>query len=436
MSTPVSILRGALHDLPEAPLVVGFSGGMDSTVLLHLLAGTSRQAGHHLRAVHVHHGLHPGADDWARHCQHTCGMLGVPLDVVRVEVEAPARLGPEGAAREARLQALAGSMQPGDALVLAHHRDDQAETFLLRALRASGPDGLASMRRWRDFGAGQLWRPLLDTPRAALLEYARSHQLHWVEDPSNASDGFDRNFLRNRVLPLLATRWPHAGAAFARAAELSGQAADQCREADTATLETLHAGRADGLLRAPLMALPAARRAGLLRRWTATLGLPPLPAAGVELIERELLPARPDAAPVYAWHGAWVRAWCDRVYAGAARDGLPPGWNVDWDGLCALPLPGGGTLALLGATGSSALPRRMKVHSRSGGERMRLPGRTHSHALKHVLQQEGVPPWERNRMPLLSDPEGELLAAGDRILAARFSEWLARHRLRLHWQRD
>src|SRR5690606_11238161 len=190
----------------ERPLLLGYSGGLDSGALLQLLAADAgvRQRG--LRAIHVHHGLHPDADAWALHCASVCGDLDVALDVVRVEVARDSGSGLEAAARAARHAAFQSALRSDEVLVLGHHLDDQAETFLLRALRASGVDGLAAMRPWRRFGRGWMWRPLLDIPRADLLEHARTRGLHWVEDPSNDSEAHDRNFLRRQVLPLLRTR--------------------------------------------------------------------------------------------------------------------------------------------------------------------------------------------------------------------------------------
>ena len=188
----------------QRPLLVGYSGGLDSTALLHLLAREPAHRG--LRAIHVHHGLQPEADAWADHCARTCAALGIGLEIVRVQVARDTGEGLEAAARRARMAAFAQALENDGVLALAHHRDDQAETFLLRALRASGSDGLGAMRPWRRFGPGWLWRPLLDLPRQALVDYARAHGLDWIEDPSNASDDHDRNYLRRRVLSLLRER--------------------------------------------------------------------------------------------------------------------------------------------------------------------------------------------------------------------------------------
>ena len=423
-------LATALHDRPAAPVCVGYSGGLDSTVLLHLLASAGPLGG--LRALHVHHGLHADADRWTAHCERTCEALGVRLTVIRVNVAMRGE-GPEAAARAARHEAFERELAPGEVLALAHHRDDQAETFLLRALRASGPDGLAAMRRWRAFGPGHLWRPLLDVGRDALLAYAQSHALSWIDDPSNADTAFDRNFLRQRVLPLLRERWPHASDALARSAMLCGQADALLDHGDAQAFADAAIADPHCLSRTRLLALPPARRARVLRRWIETLALPPLPGNGIERVEREILAARDDADPVFHWHGAVLRAWRDLLHADVARPPLPQEWQVEWDGRAPLALPGGDVLMLEGATGFDT---PLRVHARQGGERLVRPGRSHSHALKHVLQELGVPPWERERLPLLGDPDGELLAAGDLVHSARFDAWLRERGARLTWRRQ
>lgn len=420
----------ALRDLPQGPLCVGYSGGLDSTVLLHLLAETPAARAQGLRAWHVHHGLHAQADDWAAHCAAVCAALSVPLTVSQVDVVRDGGDGPEAAARRARHAAFEHGLAAGETLALAHHRDDQTETFLLRALRASGPDGLAAMRRWRDCGRGRLWRPLLELPRSALERYARDRGLRWIEDPSNADDAYDRNFLRRRVLPLLRERWPQADAALAASAGLNAQAAALLDEGDALALAQARSADPQALSRARLRTLPPARRARVLRRWIAELGLPPLPAVGVAQIERELLTARDDAEAEFAWHGATIRAWRDLLHAQIQSAALPSDWRTPWDGRAPLALPGGGELCL---EGTSALEGACEVHARSGGERIVLPGREHSHALKQVLQELGVPPWERRRLPLLSR-EGVLLAAADLAYSADLDRWLRERGARLVWR--
>lgn len=423
-------IRAALAQLPAAPLCVAYSGGLDSSVLLHALATAPAARARGLRAWHVHHGLHAQADAWAAHCARICAGHDLELSVSRVSVARDGGDGPEAAARAARHAAFAAGLGDGEVLALAHHQDDQAETLLLRLLRGSGPDGLAAMREWRDCGRGRLWRPLLALPRAALEAYARESGLDWIDDPSNEEERYDRNFLRRRALPLLRERWPQASAALARSAHLQEQAASLLEDDDARALAQVRSLDPHALSRSGLRALAPARRARVLRRWIGALALPPLPAQGVARIETELLPARADADAAFAWNGAVVRAWRDLLYAHAARAPLPPDWRAGWDGRAPLALPDGGQWRLQGAAGFDA---PLIAHARRGGERIALPGRAHRHSLKHALQALGVPPWERERLPLLADADGELWAAGDLLYSARMETWLRERGARLLW---
>ena len=412
--------------------LVGFSGGLDSTVLLHMLASDADARSAGLRAIHVHHGLHADADAWAAHCQRVCDALGVALSIAHVDVDRASGLGLEGAARDARHRAFAQALADDEILALAHHRDDQAETFLLRALRGSGVDGLAAMRPWRAHANGWLWRPLLDLPREALLTYAREHELRWLEDPANADLHFDRNFLRDQIFPLLRQRWPHASASLACSATLSAQASELLEAEDCSALQRAMVD--DSALDIDALRLmPIERRARVLRRWIAGLGLPALPGHAIERIETLLLAdGDGDAGACFEWAGARIERWRTVLHAQRIRQPLPLAWMEDWNGATALALPTGDTLSLLGAAG---FDQPVRVPARQGGERIVLPHRGHSHALKHVLQDQGMPPWHRERLPLVSTTDGELLAAGDAILSASLAEWLAARGARLHWAR-
>ena len=421
-------LRHAVKRDDGRPVLVGYSGGLDSSVLLHLLANDPDARRHGLRAIHVHHGLHADADAWVAHCQRECAALDVALQIVRVEVERDAGLGIEGAARAARHRAFAEALRDGEILAIAHHRDDQAETFLLRALRGSGVDGLASMRPWRAYARGWLWRPLLDIAQDELRDYAGAHGLRWIDDSSNNESRFDRNFLRNEVMPLLRERWPHAADNFVRSAALSAQAIDLLELEDASAL--LRVMRDDHTLDlGALQDIPQQRRARILRRWIEGLGLPPLPGSGIDSIETELMAAPADAEARFDWAGARVQRWRNVLHADRIRDPLPPDWSQDWDGHTPLALPTGDRLEL---TGTDRFDAPLRVHARLGGERIALPGRTHHHSLKHVLQERDVPPWQRTRMPLLSESD-ELLAAGDSILSARMDAWLRASGACLRW---
>lgn len=423
-------LDPTLPDLTtDAAVVVAYSGGLDSTVLLHLLANRSGPSAG-LRAVHIHHGLQAAADDWAEHCARTCEQWQIPLRIERVTVASDSGNGLEAAARDARRAVFAQQLHRDEWLALAHHLDDQAETFLLRALRGSGNQGLAAMRERRDFAQGQLWRPLLQVPRAALLAYAQHHQLQWIEDPSNARDDYDRNFLRLQVMPLLAQRWPQVADAFARSATLAADSEALLAEQDHADLAACRL--ADGSLSvSALMHRSAPRRARVLRAWIAAVHtLPPLPGNGIRVIEQELLPARADVQPSFAWQQAQIVRWRGRLHALLPMPAWPDGWQQHWDGSTPLPLPDGGHLSLHGA---GAFETPLLVRARKGGERIQLGGRSHSHSLKKLLSESDLPPWQRQHLPLLYAGE-DVLAAADRIISGTLQQWLQTKGAHLQWQ--
>ncbi len=414
----------------DAPLLVGYSGGVDSTVLLHWLWRCAQASGTPLRAMHVHHGLQPAADDWVRHCQQQCAALGIELAVHHVQVDDTTGLGLEGAARQARRSAFAAELREGETLALAQHQDDQAETFLLRALRRSGVDGLAAMSAHSRLGEHRLWRPLLSTPRTALLDYARQHALQWIEDPSNAEDHADRNFLRLQVLPLLRQRWPHAAAALAGSATHCRQTRELLDEEDAELIAHLEV--APRVLSLQLLRqVSPGRAARVLRAWVIGHGAAPLPATVLQQALEELLPVDIDRQARVRWQDHAIQQWRDHAYLLPARlPSLPLGWQAAWDGRAPLPLPDGGQLSLLGA---SAFEQPLQVRTRVGGERILLPGRQHSHALKDCLQRERLAPWRRAQLPLIFDGP-QLLAAADVVIAAPLQAWLQANEAQLRWR--
>lgn len=388
--------------------MVALSGGPDSCALLHALAALPEVRVRGLRALHVDHGLHSASAGWAQHARALCAGAVVPLEVVPVAVRAHGT-GLEAAAREARYAALRTAQRDGELVVTAHHADDQAETLLWRLLRGAGPEGLAAMRPLRRFGRGWLARPWLDLPRMAIRAYLDQHGLASVDDPANGDLRHDRSFLRHAVLPLLKSRWPQAAGGLARSAAMLDHGARQLR-ADARRLLARWRGPDPATLRwAALVAATPVLRGAVLREWLLDLGLAPPGASALAAIERELLAARPDAKPCVRWPGAELRRHRDLLHAMAPLARTAPAYALDWDGRAPLQLPDGlGSLVLDGAPAGLAL----QVRPRCGGERIRLLADGPNRELKHVLQELGLPPWLRARLPLVW--RGEiLLAAGD-----------------------
>ncbi|MDA7087377.1 tRNA lysidine(34) synthetase TilS [Pseudomonas sp. SA3-5] len=407
-----SRLLKALAPWREAPAWrIALSGGLDSTVLLHLLAGLAqRETLPPLSAIHIHHGLQVLGDTWPAHCRRLCDALGVPLHVESVQVQPGASL--ERAARQARYAAFHALLGPGELLLAAQHRDDQAETLIFRLLRGAGVQGLAAMPQSRPLGAGHLLRPLLQSSRAELQAYADEHRLHWVTDPSNADSRFSRNYLRHQVLPLLTGRWPQATASMARAAEHLGEAVQLLDELAQQDLQAAQAPREfawlhlPGLSLAPLRALSDARQRNALRYWLRSLT--PMPDSEHWVGWQELRDAASDAAPVWRLATGELRRADQRLWW-LSGDWLcmPQALDARPSPGCWLPLAGNGCVRVEGQLPAGD----WRLAYRQGGEVMGLPGRGHRD-LKRLLNERQVPAFVRARLPLLLC-NGELRAVAN-----------------------
>ncbi|MGR2738252.1 tRNA lysidine(34) synthetase TilS [Billgrantia sp. Q4P2] len=388
------LIEHALAQTPPGRVVwVALSGGLDSSLLLTLAAAACRRHPRSIHALHVHHGLQAAADDFEAHCRRLASRLGVPLFVERVTVDQAAGLGLEGAARQARYAAFARRVAPGETLWLAQHRDDQAETFLLAALRGSGVRGLAGMPPGREWRGRRLVRPLLACSRAELEAEAERLGLSWVDDPSNADEALDRNFLRRSVIPLLTQRWPHAAEALASSAR-------HAAEADT-LIEALAEGDLAALGGDPthvplvgLVALAPERQRSLVRHVCHRLGLAMPPSARLASLLAQL-EARPDARVRVDWEDVEARIWRGCLYLRPKFAVMAADWRAEWNGMAPLPLPWGELHAALVPT--DGRPVALTLMARQGGERLRLAGRG-GRDLKRLLQEMSVPPWERERL--------------------------------------
>lgn len=418
-------------------LTIAYSGGMDSHVLLHLLATEPAiWSQYRLTAVYIDHGLQAASAAWGEHCAQVCQTLGLPFQVIKVDARPGSGESPEAAARRVRYAALAAHLQPNAALLTAHHCDDQAETLLLQLLRGAGPHGLAAMPAAARLGGRWLLRPFLTIERSELLAYARAHQLHWIEDTTNSDSRFDRNYLRHRVLPLLTERWPAAQRNLARSAQLCAETADWLdTEAASDLARSVINGQANALSLTALCELSELRRRNLLRYWLRRLGLPVPDRRQLHHALHDLLTARPDRQPCARWPGTELRRYHDVLYAMRPLVPHDPDQSTTWyvtaNGWPTLSLPGIGYLRLeknrgLGLRATVLAGGSLSVRFRTGGERFRPVGHRHSRELKKLLQEADIPPWQRDRLPLLYRDTQLLAVVGLGIAAeqaAAADEW-------------
>jgi tRNA(Ile)-lysidine synthase len=404
------------HSPPR--ITVAFSGGLDSTVLLSTLCRLKAPAA--VRAAHVDHGLNPRSAEWSEHCARVAAAHGVEFVGVRVGVDRASGEGLEAAAREARYRALSELLMPGEWLLTAHHADDQLETVLLRLLRGTGVRGLRGIIAFAPFGAGRLARPLLNFTREEIRAEAYERRMKWIEDPSNAQERHDRNYLRLNVLPALRARWP---AAALHAERLAEQASDAEQ-----LLEAVAAADACALAvpwhvpRATLAALDAPRQRNLLRHLLRAVGLDTPSARKLEELRHALLESHAESHARVCWPSGEGRVYREALHLLAPLPAAsPPGYAAriaageSWVGP-------EGRIALVPARDGDGLPqswleRGLTLKFRGGGERFRPRGRDHHHSLKHLFQESGVVPWMRDRVPLLYRGD-ELAAIGDLWVSA------------------
>lgn len=401
--------------LAPAGYCVALSGGLDSTVLLAALVRL-RDEGHapSIRAIHVNHGLHTDADAWAHACARLAERLGISCTQLTVDARHRPGDSPEAAARAARYLALATALGEREVLLTAHHADDQLEGILLQWLRGGGLRAVAGMARVVPFAAGWHARPLLEFTRAELHAWGRQVGLEWLEDPSNRDTRFDRNFLRQAVLPVVRQRWPAAARTVGRVASQAAEALEI--EASLAAGDLAAVARGSTLELDALHSLPSARQNLVLRAWLRGLGLPVPSHRTLAAFRHDMLEAARDRIPTVDWPGARVYRYRGHLHATVREQEpvtMPQG---DWTVGTTFDLGALGRLELVAASGvglrREGLPVVLQVAGRNGGEVFRAAGSAHRRPLRKWLQERGVLPWRREQVPLVCIA-GEIAAIGD-----------------------
>ena len=417
--------------------LVAYSGGVDSHVLLHILL----QIPNHppITAIHINHQLQAEASQWAEHCRQQATALAAAIRVQAVDVQQQAGDSLEQQARNARYRLFELLVGRGEVLMMGHHLDDQAETVLMRLLRGSGSRGLAGMPVSRPLGSGQLHRPLLGFSRQSIEQYARNHQLQWIEDPSNRNIDFDRNFLRQQLFPQLAERWPGYRQTLSRAVSHqleTAQLNDELAVVDFTGLGCPSDSRILPITK--LQTLSAIRQKNLLRYWFVQMGFDTPSAAQLDTLMKEVMDAREDAEPVIRWPALELRRFNRQLYAMQPLASFDNQRCFDWNLKQSLHLAEGNSLMIRSDTGSAIVKEKLakqsiKVRFRQGGERCQPAGRAHSQSLKKLLQEYRVPPWLRDRVPLVCAGD-EIIAVADLWVCEGWQVEEGEQGIRLHWQ--
>jgi len=425
MTALLSILQQQLQTVKDCQhFYIAFSGGLDSCVLLDAMAVLqSEQQSWSCSAIHVHHGINKGADEWAGFCQRFCADRAIPCEIIYVNAQPTAGESPEALARELRYQALAKWVEPQQALLTAQHQTDQAETLLLQLMRGSGVAGLAAMPAQTPFSKGILCRPFLDVTRAELRQYAEQQQLDWVEDDSNQDCRYDRNYLRHQVIPVIEQRWPSSSRTLSRAARNMAEADYLLQELAAQDLkQVMLTGSRLNLL--SLAELSPARQRNLLRHWLKQQGVLMPGEQVLKQIQQQFLLAKDDTQPHVQWSTHELRRYRETLHLMAALPAFDPDQQYIWDLGSALNIDGSGKLQSYIATGegvalSSLDGNKLQVRFRQGNEKIQPAGKSHHYSLKNLFQQADIPPWVRERTPLLYHQDS-LVAVPGLCVAAEF----------------
>lgn len=382
--------------------LVGYSGGLDSHALLHLCAKFSKLP---VRAVYIHHGLQDEADQWSEHCSEVCAALQIPFKTLHIDASKRSGESPEETARKARYAALKSELESGDCLLTAHHQDDQSETVLLQLFRGAGVAGLAAMPVIREMNQTFHARPMLSFSRDGIHDYAKENDLKWIEDPSNADTDFDRNLLRHDIIPVIKNRWPQLGDSLSKMASQQQDALEIIEAMAGIDLASIVTQQSHVIDMAGLSKLSRARQLNVLRSWIHQCAHDAPTANVLHQVIASVLPAADDARPEVCWGESEICRYQGRLYC-LKRIEHDASASFDWNPGEKLVIDRLGIELSTEQVRSQGLKpelldQRLTVAFRQGGEKIRPAGRKNTHSLKKLMQEAGIPPWQRSRIPLL-----------------------------------
>lgn len=405
MLIPHTIIK-QLQDLTEAKrFLIAYSGGLDSHVLLHLLS-QSPQNLVQFRAMHVHHGLQEGADQWLEHCKKTCKLLNVPFVSEKVKIKRHTGQSIEDQSRIARYEALFENLKPDEVLLTAHHQSDQAETLLLQLFRGAGVNGLASMPLLKTLNHGdeEIYhaRPLLLQSFESLKHYASEHELFYIEDPSNFDNTFDRNYLRNSVLPSLRERWPSIDKTLSRVASIQSQTKEILDKVAENNIDQISENNSEISIE-KLLGYSKEEQILLIRFWINQQGFKAPSELKLQKLFSDVINAKSDAKPLLEWSDTQIRRFKGKLFI---MESLPKHDEKQiqyWNGESSLYIS-----SIDKTLHPQDLTRKsddISIRFRQGGEKIYSNKRGRSISLKNLFQELEVPPWVRPRIPLVYEDE-------------------------------
>jgi tRNA(Ile)-lysidine synthase len=414
---------------PASGFWVGFSGGADSTALLHALYQVRDRLIFPLKAIHFHHGLHPDADSWLQHCRGFCEQRSIPFCHRSLNVAALAKNNYEEVARNFRYRAIAEILGPEEIYLTAHHADDQAETVFLNLMRGSGVEGLAGIPELRRLGEGWVARPLLNWKRSDLEAYLQRLSLDWKKDPSNQDDAFDRNYLRNQLFPVIEARWPGLSSRLNRSARVARITSEALAKfINSASSDLL--GNPNRMPLAPLLELELAMQTLVVRQWLKLQEIPPPPEVRLLEFLDQLAAATFDSSAEICWRDWQIKHYRHDLWLQDLSTELTC-LQKEWISGMSLDLESGlGRLQLHGQ--ALKIPAGWQVDCRRAGARIRLNDLAPRRTLKHCFRASSVPPWLRSAIPVLYW-EGEPVAVGDWLVADRLKKWLQSNGVTYAW---
>ncbi len=406
----LNLVEKAFLDLNQShkkikSMTVALSGGIDSVVLLHLLYQLQKTQNFTLKASHVNHGLSKNADKWVKFCEKLCAQLSVPLDVNYVKLPQKKSLGIEGEARQLRYEKLLQTKT--DLVVLAHHEDDQAETFLLQLIRGAGVKGLSSMAHFDEHR--HLWRPLLNTSRIDIERHAKQHKLKWIEDESNQNIDFDRNYIRSKVLPILKNRFSHIIKVISRSSSHLAEAQHLLDDLAKIDLKSyLKSNKYKHKLQVKTINKLSLTRAKNVLRYWLELNDQMMPSKDLldELL-RQVLTAKKDAElKIQLSKEFEIRRYQDEIYIVLKNEKNQKNYEIIWAGEPEIILSNGQKLIFKKVKGKGINLKFLKnkkliIRNRQGGEFFKPDSKRPTKKIKQMLQESDLPPWDRENLPLI-----------------------------------